>query len=180
MQSVEKKIPALTILPYHSFATTVTLITAYYESQPNVMTCEWTMIVCREPLRIMMVIKKSDLTHELVERSREFGVNVCSDQQSALSHLAGSSSGKQSHKLAHPLFLNMTYQAETIHVPMIRDCVLNAECVVERTIDMDEYTAFVGLARRVTTNAEFTPLLYYQGRYARLGDWLPRPLCEHE
>lgn len=176
MESTDCKTSKDSSPAYKYFVTTVVLITAHsQEYGSNVMACEWTMNVRREPLCIMTVIKKNDLTHELIWTSGEFGVNLCSEQQSALSHLAGSKTGNGYNKLADPLFQNMTYSAQYIQTPMICDCVLNAECVVENKIDMHEYTAFIGRALKTSVRTDLRPLLYHQGSYVRLGDRIIKP-----
>ncbi|HEX7734150.1 MAG TPA: flavin reductase family protein [Ktedonobacteraceae bacterium] len=161
---------------YRYFASTVALITSQSEGQQrNVMACEWTMNVCRHPLKIMTLINKDDLTHELIMASGEFGVNLCSEEQSSLSHFAGSNTGREEDKLHNTIFNGLLYTATRIQAPMIRGCVLNAECVVEQAIDMGKHTAFIGRALAARLNPNLRPLLYHQGCYLRCGEVIPKP-----
>jgi flavin reductase (DIM6/NTAB) family NADH-FMN oxidoreductase RutF len=164
-------------LPIHKyFATTVALITSHSEERgSNVMACEWTMNVSWKPLRIMSVIDRNDLTNELIRARGEFGVNLCSDQQASLSNFVGNISGREIDKLASPLFSERVYPATRINVPMIRGCFLNAECVVEQTIEIGESTAFIGRALAVRINRKLRPLLYHQGMYFHLGEQIAKP-----
>jgi flavin reductase (DIM6/NTAB) family NADH-FMN oxidoreductase RutF len=158
------------------FATTVALITSQSPGRAaNVMACEWTMNVCWEPLRIMSIVEQGDLTHELIAASGEFGVNMCAADQASLAHLAGSVSGRRVAKLSLPDVAARTYPGTRIGAPMIRGCVLNVECVVERTIEFDDYTGFIGRAVAVQTNEEALPLLYHRGAYWRLGEAIAKP-----
>jgi flavin reductase (DIM6/NTAB) family NADH-FMN oxidoreductase RutF len=168
-------------VPLHKyFASTVALITTHSGEQSNVMTCEWTMNVCYRPLRIMSLIKKDDLTHAFIMDSHEFGVNICSDQQSQIAHFAGNTSGYSTDKLAHPLFRDKLTSPSRIKAPMIKGCILSAECVVEQTIDIHEYTAFIGRAVAVRLNAKEKPLIYHKGRFAHFGSWISKPTEENE
>jgi flavin reductase (DIM6/NTAB) family NADH-FMN oxidoreductase RutF len=163
-------------LPIHKyFASTVTLITSHSEIHgANIMACEWVMNISYRPLKILAVINQSDLTHEIILASREFGVNLCSDNQATLSHLAGISSGRDCDKLALPHFAQAAYPAAHIRTTMIQGCVLNAECVVEQAIPMGDYTGFVGRAVAARANKKLHPLLYHKGMYFSIGNRIPK------
>lgn len=139
------------------------------------MACEWTMVVCHKPLLIMSVINKKDLTHEFVVLSKEFGVNLCSDQQSALVHITGNYSGHDYDKMNDLLVRNSLVPASRIKAPMIRGCLVNAECILEQTVDLHTHTAFIGRAIAARCNPKLRPLLYHQGRFAQFGEWIPKP-----
>jgi len=162
---------------YKWFTTTVALITSSSSvwPRPNVMACEWTMNVSWEPLRIMSLIYQGDFTHQLVLSSGEFGVNLCSETQAALANFAGNISGRDCDKLSDPLFAGRLYPATHIKAPMIQGCILNAECVVEQTIELEDYTAVIGRALISRFDPNLKPLLYHQGKFFRLGDRIPKP-----
>lgn len=160
---------------YKYFASTVTLITSQGETGcSNVMTCEWTMNVSHRPFLIMSIINKKDLTYELIISSKEFGVNVCSDKQHVLARLAGNHSGREYDKMNDPVIMEALTSASRIKAPMIRGCLLNAECVVEQMIDFNTHTAFIGRAVAARYNPKLRPLLYHQGRFAYFGEWIPK------
>lgn len=175
--SVSQSEAASQVLPVHKyFASTVTLVTSQSETgHANVMACEWTTNICHKPLLIMSVVHKDDLTHELLLSSKEFGVNVCSDQQSALVRLAGNYSGHAYDKMSDPLMAEALVPASRIKAPMIRGCLLNIECILEQTLDMNTHTAFIGRAIAARCNPKLRPLIYHQGRFAYFGEWIPKP-----
>lgn len=164
--------PAQSLELFRYFATTVALITSQADGRANVMACEWTMNCSYRPLRVMSLVNRKDLTHELITQSGEFGVNLCSQSQAALSAYAGNVSGRAGPKLEHELFEGLLYPAKRIGAPMVRGCVLNAECVVEQTIEIGNHTAFVGRAVAARLNPKLLPLLYHQGTYFGLGEQL--------
>ena len=80
--------------------------------------------------------------------------------------------------MENPALAGKTYPGRKIKAPMLRDCVLNLECVVEKTIPMGDYTGFVGRAVAGRSNSSATPLVYFQGKYFRMGDLIPKPESE--
>jgi flavin reductase (DIM6/NTAB) family NADH-FMN oxidoreductase RutF len=175
MSTTEQPDKAASLLMHQYFASTVALITTHAHEKSNVMACEWTMNVCYRPLRIMSLIKKETVTHAFIMESREFGVNLCSERQSQLAHFAGNTSGRVTDKLADPLFRERLSSPSRIKAPMIKGCVLSAECVVEQTLDMHEYTAFIGRAVTMRLNTKEKPLIYHKGQFAQFGTWITKP-----
>lgn len=164
-------------LTYKFFTTTVSLTTSYMVGQKaNVMANEWVMNVCWEPLRIMTLIEQESFTHELVSASGEFGINICSVNQAHIAHYAGNVSGRQYDKLAHPIFKEQTYPGIRIKAPMIKGCVLNAECTVEEKFEFGNYTAFIGRAFPTRVNQKLRPLLYHRGKFFPLGNQVPKSI----
>src|SRR5437868_11572371 len=95
---------------YQYFATTVNLLTSCnHEGKVNVMACEWTMNVSFDPLKVMCLLSSDKLTHEYITETREFGVNLCADTQSSLSHFAGDVSGREVDKLSDSSFAGLVY-----------------------------------------------------------------------
>jgi flavin reductase (DIM6/NTAB) family NADH-FMN oxidoreductase RutF len=161
---------------YQYFATTVNLLTSCNrEGKVNIMACEWTMNISFNPLKIMCVVGLDKLTHEYITETREFGVNMCADTQASLSHFVGDVSGRDMDKLSDADFRGLVYPATHIKSPLIRGCVLNAECTLEETFQLGEYTAFVGLSLATTVSDEAQPLFYHKGRYFQIGAQIPKP-----
>ena len=161
---------------YQYFATTVNLLTSCNQAgKANVMACEWTMNVSFDPFKILCVVGVESLTHAYITETKEFGVNMCADTQASLSNFVGNVSGRDVDKLADPCFAGLLYAATHIKPPLIRGCVLNAECVVEAIFPMGEYTGFLGLSLAATVDAEAKPLFYHKRKYFQLGAQIPKP-----
>ncbi|KAA3644675.1 MAG: flavin reductase [Chloroflexi bacterium] len=166
----------LELAPHKYLASIVELITSQHESwpRPNVMACEWTFNIGWHPMTFLILVHKGNLTHDLIKASGEFGVNIAANQQAALSNLAGGQSGREVDKLTDDLFAKNLYAAKSIQAPLIRGCVLNAECHVQRTIDFDEYTGFVGVAMEIEIHPQQDLLLYTKGAYYHVGEKVQR------
>lgn len=158
------------------FAHTIGLITSGGgDTPPNVMACEWTVVVSWDPIMIMVVIGQDDLTNELIQASGEFGVSICADTQGHLASRAGNVSGRDYFKLTDPEFQDLVHPARHIRAPLIRDAVLSAECIVEQKVDINgSYTGFIGRVVAGQINEGVKPLVYHQGKFFRLGGQITR------
>ena len=158
------------------FAHTVGLITSQgADTPPNIMACEWTMLVSWEPIMIMVVIGSDDLTNALIRESGEFGVSICAENQGPLASCAGNVCGREHDKLADPQLESLVYPARYIKAPLIRNAALNAECVVEQMVNVnDKYTGFIGRVVAAEINEQAKPLVYHQGKYFTLGRQITR------
>jgi flavin reductase (DIM6/NTAB) family NADH-FMN oxidoreductase RutF len=166
---------------YQYFATTVNLLTSCnQEGKVNIMACEWTMNVSFEPFKVLCVVGKDKLTHAYIAENKAFGVNLCADTQASLSNFVGNVSGRDVDKLSESDFAGLVYASTHIKPPLIRGCILNAECVVEEMFEMEEYTGFLGLALATTVDTEAKPLFYHRGQYFQLGAQIPKPQNETE
>ena len=160
---------------YQYFATTVNLLTSCnQEGKVNVMACEWTMNVSFNPFKVLCVVGMDKLTHAYITESKEFGVNLCADTQASLSNFVGNISGRDVDKLSESYFAGLVYASTHIKPPLIRGCILNAECVVEEMFQMGEYTGFLGLSLATTVDTEAKPLFYHRGKYFQLGAQIPK------
>src|SRR5512136_2907530 len=111
---------------FRAFTTTCALITTDGPRGPNVMAAEWTFNVSYRPFLILVAIDPANATHDIILESKEFGVNLVSEDQTAAMAFAGHFSKAEVDKLSSERF--ETYPGQTIHAPMIRGALLNAEC----------------------------------------------------
>jgi flavin reductase (DIM6/NTAB) family NADH-FMN oxidoreductase RutF len=157
---------------WHQTTSTVTLLTSAADDRENVMACEWTMMVSFNPMRFVISISPDNVTHEFIDKTQEFGLNFCSDQQAKLSHTAGSHSLRDVNKWELAGF--QKYPAKKIKAPMIEGCILNVECKVVQKITFEAHTLFVGEALWAKYDPEKKPILYYKGKYWHLGANVPK------
>ena len=161
---------------YMFFATTVSLTTSFVDDgrPANVMANEWVLNVCWNPLLIMAIVHHENLTHEYISQSKEFGINLCAMEQAHLAHYAGNISGHKADKFSHPVFADQTYPGTQIKAPMIKGCLLNAECILEETKEFGDYTGFVGRALTTRVNQKLRPLFYTRSKYFFMGNQAPK------
>lgn len=148
------------------FATTVALITTKGSKGRNVMAAEWTMQISYDPMLIAVFVHDSQ-TYRNIQETHDFGVNIASDEQAELVNIAGAYSGTEIDKLAIPGMFK-TYDAKHIDVPMIKGCVLNAECKLTMIEKIGDHIMIVGEVLSATFNEKKSPLIYTRLTYRRL------------
>lgn len=153
------------------FVTGVGLITSSGSVGQNVMAAEWTMQVSFEPLMIAVFIHPTATTLKNIKETKEFGVNISTDDQASLVNIAGGYSRKELHKLNVKDSFRF-YKSRYIKPPMIAGCVVNVECKLVMTKKVGDHTMVVGKAVSIRYNKARKPLVYHTGRYFKLGSML--------
>ncbi len=155
---------------YRAFTTTVGLITTHDDRGPNVIAAEWTYNVSFDPMLIMVVLGRSKATYQAIRTTKEFGVNLCAEDQTVQSTLAGHFTKKDTDKLSSELF--ETYPATQIKAPLIRGCLLNAECRLVDEFPVGDHVALVGEVVAATWDSSKKPLVLSRG-YRRVSERIP-------
>ena len=124
----------------------VVLVTSGGET-PNVMTCNRVASCSAEPPRLCISVRPMRHSHTLIRQSGEFVVNIPSPEQQLLTDYLGVVSGRKENKI-EVAGLRLA-PARRVKTPLLADCPVNVECVVEREIDLDSHTLFIGLVQAV-------------------------------
>lgn len=161
------------------FITNVGLITSDGPIGPDVMAAEWTHHISYNPGLIAICIRPHDATHENIQATKEFGVNIASTEQGLLSSMAGGSTGREVNKIKVLEELGFKfYKAEKIKALMIQDAVLNIECKLFKEISLGDHTMFVGEVVAASLNADKVPITYNKGKYGQVVYNIPKPSQE--
>ena len=124
----------------------VVLITTGADT-PNVMTCNRVASCSAEPPRLAVSVRPSRHSHTMIRQCGEFVVNLPTPAQSGLCDYLGVVSGRDENKIA---IAGLRLAAATrVRTPLLADCPVNIECTVEREIDLDSHTLFIGLVQAV-------------------------------
>lgn len=158
------------------FVTNVGLITSNGPWGPNIMAAEWAHHISYEPSLIAVNIHPWDATAENIIKSKEFGVNIATENQNIISSVSGRSSGKQVDKIAVLKELGVEfYKANKIKVLMVKGAALNAECKVIKQETMGDHIMFIGEVVESSVDEDAKPLLYHGGKYYKAGDRILKP-----
>lgn len=114
---------------YDKFDNGVLLVSAGSDGRKNIMTIGWGLIgiLWREPV-FMVAVRDSRYTHELIEETNEFTVNISGDDMGEAIKLCGSVSGRDHDKFKET---GLTAVAgKNVKVPVISECLLHFECKV--------------------------------------------------
>ncbi len=115
--------------------------------KPNVMACNRISSCSAEPPRLAISIRSGRYSHSLVRESREFVVNIPAPEQSALVDYIGVVTGAKVDKIA--IAKLRLAPALKVKTPLLADCPVNIECMVEQEIALDSHTMFIGLVQAV-------------------------------
>lgn len=134
----------------------------------NIMAAEWTMQISYEPMLIAVFVHGSSATLKNIRQTKEFGVNVASDDQTLLVNIAGGYSGTEIDKLNIKDSFKLV-KSKHIKSPMIAGCIINAECRLMTMKTLGDHTMIVGKVLSIKHDETKKPLIYHTGRYYRIG-----------
>lgn len=134
-----KRLPPTTLL----FPTPVVLVTCVDEAmKPNIITLAWVGVVNSNPPVIGVSIRPERYSHACVKRSKEFVINLPSEEMVRKVDACGVLSGKETDK-----FASMGWKqapAEKVKPPLIEECAVQMECQVKEIISLGSHDLFLG------------------------------------
>jgi flavin reductase (DIM6/NTAB) family NADH-FMN oxidoreductase RutF len=116
----------------------------------NVMTVSWAGVACGTPPMVSVAMRQERYSYFLVRETGEFVLNVPSAALLRAVDFCGSVSGADVDKWARAQ-LTPTPGLK-VQAPMIRECPLNLECVVRRSMVLGSHVLF--LAEVVAVHAD--------------------------
>ncbi|MCC6457944.1 MAG: flavin reductase family protein [Caldilineaceae bacterium] len=128
------------------FPVPVVLITTGGDT-PNVITLNRIASCSAEPPRISISVRPLRHSHALIKNSGEFVVNIPTPAQQLVSDYVGVVSGRAEDKFA-TTNLHLAPAAK-VKTPLLADCPVNIECIVEQAVNLDSHTMFIGLVQAV-------------------------------
>lgn len=114
---------------------------------PNVMTLNRIASCSAEPPRLAISVRPMRHSHSLIQSTREFVVNIPAPTQQLVSDYVGVVSGRGEDKFS---VANMQLTAASkVRTPLLAQCPVNIECIVEQEIALGSHTMFIGLVQAV-------------------------------
>jgi flavin reductase (DIM6/NTAB) family NADH-FMN oxidoreductase RutF len=162
------------------FVTNVGLITSNGPLGINIMAAEWTHHVSYSPSLIAIHVSQDDATAQNITESKEFGVNLATEDQNIICSITGQYTGKRVDKIALLKEMGIVfYEAKKIKVPMITSAAMNAECkLIKQEEQLGDHIMFVGEVVEISADERIKPLIYHNGKYWKLGDAIAKPSPE--
>lgn len=149
------------------FATGLSMITSRGPDGPNIMTAEWVIQISYKPVLIGVFIHEGSQTIKNIEKTKEFGINVDSQEQTIEVSIAGGYSGIEIDKLKIKNIFK-TIKPRKIKVPLIAGCIINAECKLVMKKKIGDHFMLIGKVIDIRHNESQSPLIYHRGRYFSL------------
>ena len=154
------------------FGETVCLVTVEWKRERNLMAAAWVTPLSSHPPLVGVAVSPLRYTHQFLEKSKGFGLNILSTAQVELSQWVGTVSGRDEDKFSAGSFA--VQPPHKIKAPLIAGCFATMECKSVENFTTGDHTLFVGQVLRIEVNREKSPLLLHQGGYYRLGELLGR------
>ncbi|MCR4668851.1 MAG: flavin reductase family protein [Clostridia bacterium] len=110
--------------------------------ESNIITIAWTGIICSDPPRTYISIAKQRYSHDIVENSGEFVINLTNADLARATDLCGCTTGARADKFKEAGLTKAA--ADIVSCPMIAEAPVNLECrvfKVERLGSHDMYMA---------------------------------------
>ncbi len=128
----------------------VTLLTAHYRGKKNVMAAGWVTPVSSNPPMVMVAVFPGRYTHDLIQKSGQFALNIPARPLAEKVKRAGELTGAEVDKF---LQLGLTpYEGQQVSAPLIAECIGHLECGVVDTSRAGDHTLF--MAEIVAASAE--------------------------
>ncbi len=123
------------------------------EERANIITLAWTGVVCSTPPMLSIAVRPERFSHDLIERTGQFVVNLPSADQLWAADYCGTRSGRHEDKFASTGLSPIP--AAEVRPPLIAECPINIECVVRNELKLGSHDLFIGevVALHVDENA---------------------------
>lgn len=112
------------------------------QGHDNLMTAAWTGTVCSDPVMVSVSIRKERYSHDIIEKSREFVLNLTTKKLVFATDYAGVKSGRDIDKW-QALGLHRC-PSKCVAAPGIEECPVSLECRVEQILRLGSHDMFVG------------------------------------
>jgi flavin reductase (DIM6/NTAB) family NADH-FMN oxidoreductase RutF len=151
----------------HVMPCSVVLLTAGSSEKSDAMTATC-MFISEEPPLLVVSVDKHSLTHEFIEESAEFTLNIASTNQVDLAKKLGALHGKKVDKFKS---LGISTEPGTkVNAPAIKDAFAVIECKVITSFPVSRCTVYVAEAIDHSISEKVSPVAWHQDRYYKLTD----------
>jgi flavin reductase (DIM6/NTAB) family NADH-FMN oxidoreductase RutF len=143
------------------FATGVTVITTMHDGRPAGMTASAVASLSLDPVLLLVCINNRLPTHEAIEASRRFVVNVLGEGQEELA--------LRFARPAEDKFAGIELHEDT-ELPVLRDAIATFVCDVHERFPGGDHSIFIGLVRECRAERGKRPLVYFRSTFGSLRD----------
>jgi flavin reductase (DIM6/NTAB) family NADH-FMN oxidoreductase RutF len=137
----------------------VAVVTAVYDGNQSGATVNSFTSISLEPAMLTVTLQKSARTHDLVSKSRAFGLTILSAEQAQVADLFA---GKIS---AEDRFAGLQTQTLVTGAPLLSGGLAWLDCRVIETFDAVSSTLFIAEVLAAQTMNDAMPLVYHNRKY---------------
>jgi len=146
----------------------VTVLTAAADKKQGAMTAG-AMYVSQVPPLLAVSVSKAFATYQLIEKSKEFVVNVLADTQLDLSQKFGRVHGYETDKLRD--FGVKTEAGSKVKAPLLLGCFASVECRVRTSVwDVEgNHAIYIAEVVGFKLSKEASPMVWLNNKYFTVG-----------
>ncbi len=131
------------------------------DERPNIITVAWAGTVCSDPAMVSISVRPERYSHDIIEDSGEFVINLVTDKLTKACDWCGVRSGRDHDKFRE---MRLTeYTSELIGAPAIAESPVNIYCRVVKTEKLGSHDMFIGEVVGVTVDDAY---MDEKGRFA--------------
>ena len=138
----------------------VSIVTSKSGDKINGLAIAWMSQVSITPPQVMVAIGKAKYTHELIDKSKVFAINILSESQKALAKHFGLQSGRKVDK-----FSSVKHESKKTGAPILKDCLAYLDCRLSKSLDVGDHTILVGEVVDAGVKRKEAPLIYNSKDY---------------
>jgi flavin reductase (DIM6/NTAB) family NADH-FMN oxidoreductase RutF len=143
------------------FATGVTIITTTFEGRPAGMTASAVCSLSLDPILLLVCIDNRLPTHQAIDASRRFAVNVLGEGDDELAQRFG--------RRADDKFAGVAL-VEGSDPPVLARAIASFVCELHERVPGGDHSIFVGRVISCAATPGRKPLLYYRSTFGSLRD----------
>lgn len=152
------------------WASGVTVVTTQHHEQRVGITASSFTSLSLEPPQILICVAKKLYTHQVIEQSRIFAVNILRLEQLEW----GMRFAGMIPELADR-FQGIEVQQAVTGAPVFPAALAWLDCTLHTTHDSGDHTIFIGEVMAANAATEGSPLLYYHRQWRQLDPTIPTP-----
>lgn len=158
----------------------VCLVTCKSGEVENVFTVAWTGILNTIPAKTYISVRKERFSYDLIKKSREFVLNLTTEELAKATDFCGVRSGRDMNKFE---VMGLERQSATeVSCPLLSDSPVNLECKVTDIVELGSHDMFIAdivavdvakdlVDENKKLNLDRAKLITYShGEYFKLGD----------
>lgn len=157
---------------YRTIPSGLFLITTCRGGQPNVQFAFRGLGIWEQPPLVLVGIQHSNYSYETIEQTREFVVNVCTEEQVKAIPQGRVLSARTSREDKFAALGLMTRPARQVAAPLVVGCHACLECRVRSALPAGDVTLYLADVLVCHLDETTRPVMRFVGKTFRLGEQL--------
>ena len=111
------------------------------DHKPNIITVAWAGTICSDPVMVSISVRKERYSHDIIEKTGEFVINLVTEDLTYATDYCGVKSGRDVDKFAE---MNLTpVPSEGVSAPAIDESPLSLACKVKEVKELGSHDMFI-------------------------------------